>query len=610
MAVKILLQLDNTQFKQGLDESLQNAIDFGNKVQAATGQAPDFDIKLGTAAPAINETTNSARGLAEAIHILNPILGEAGIHIADLGGFARLARGSVEALGIALAGAVVAGLATLEDNAAQAQLQLSNLFRSTDGGQQSFAALSQSAKQFGVTAASLVPTLTSIQLALEQIGTGPKFVTLGGDAASSITILTNFNKLLQATGLDFTQAETVASKFFDTMSKGGKVTSDTLRALPVGTIDFIAQALGKGSLNTAQFLAQVNSMNISVRTLLQIIQSSGGIIDQLFDAKAIITFRDVLRDLLTTLQTGFQQIAGTGFSDFLVKALRTVQIEIRTSADQWIAFQELLAKPAGTGFGDFFARIKEISEAEKQALTDLDNLQKKAAEPIKPGAIFLVPPPEEIPIPTVDPRKAAAAVQPEVDANEQARKEVDTLWDQPITGPTGFAPSPDELKSQWQELFNWLQQLFSQPITLNIQTPQFTAPGGAPFASGGLVIGPGTGTSDSILARLSNMEFVMNSRATSFYGPNFMAALNSLIVPRDILPGFSMGGLARAIGAMPGFALGGLNSGLRPITINIAGKGSFAGSINAPEHVVAMLSSEAVFEQLAAGGRSPGWRRT
>jgi len=48
---------------------------------------------------------------------------------------------------------------------------------------------------------------------------------------------------------------------------------------------------------------------------------------------------------------------------------------------------------------------------------------------------------------------------------------------------------------------------------------------GAKFASGGLVVGPGTATSDSIPARLSNGESVMNARSTAMFGP-LLSSLN------------------------------------------------------------------------------------
>ena len=47
-------------------------------------------------------------------------------------------------------------------------------------------------------------------------------------------------------------------------------------------------------------------------------------------------------------------------------------------------------------------------------------------------------------------------------------------------------------------------------------------------ASGGYVTGPGTSTSDSIPAMLSNSEYVMNAAAVSHYGVGFMHSLNAM----------------------------------------------------------------------------------
>lgn len=49
----------------------------------------------------------------------------------------------------------------------------------------------------------------------------------------------------------------------------------------------------------------------------------------------------------------------------------------------------------------------------------------------------------------------------------------------------------------------------------------------AKFAEGGKVTGPGTGTSDSIPARLSNGEYVMTAKATKMYEP-LLAAMNGI----------------------------------------------------------------------------------
>lgn len=59
---------------------------------------------------------------------------------------------------------------------------------------------------------------------------------------------------------------------------------------------------------------------------------------------------------------------------------------------------------------------------------------------------------------------------------------------------------------------------------------------GLRLASGGPVSGPGTGTSDSIMAMLSNGEFVMSAASTKLYGP-LLQAMND-----NKLPGFASGG--------------------------------------------------------------------
>ncbi|MDN4595904.1 phage tail tape measure protein [Leifsonia virtsii] len=64
-----------------------------------------------------------------------------------------------------------------------------------------------------------------------------------------------------------------------------------------------------------------------------------------------------------------------------------------------------------------------------------------------------------------------------------------------------------------------------------------TRPG---FATGGLVTGPGTGTSDSILARLSNREYINTARATS--NPNNLAAMEYMN-RGGVIRGYASGGL-------------------------------------------------------------------
>lgn len=73
------------------------------------------------------------------------------------------------------------------------------------------------------------------------------------------------------------------------------------------------------------------------------------------------------------------------------------------------------------------------------------------------------------------------------------------------------------------------------------------------FAEGGHVVGPGTETSDSINARLSNNEFVMPAKAVRAYGVGFMESIRQLKMP-------SMPTVASSISipTAPRFASGGL----------------------------------------------------
>jgi hypothetical protein len=73
----------------------------------------------------------------------------------------------------------------------------------------------------------------------------------------------------------------------------------------------------------------------------------------------------------------------------------------------------------------------------------------------------------------------------------------------------------------------------------------FQGPAAPGHKTGGPIVGPGTATSDSILARLSNGEFVQPAAAVDYYGQDFMEAIRRRRIPREVLPGFARGGLVR-----------------------------------------------------------------
>lgn len=86
------------------------------------------------------------------------------------------------------------------------------------------------------------------------------------------------------------------------------------------------------------------------------------------------------------------------------------------------------------------------------------------------------------------------------------------------------------------------------------------------YASGGLLSGAGTGTSDSMIARVSNGEYIQTAKATKGWGAPFMDAVNSLNI-KGVVDELSkaLGGPRALFGALgglgdlklPGFASGG-----------------------------------------------------
>ncbi|WP_062381977.1 tape measure protein [Pseudomonas abietaniphila] len=88
----------------------------------------------------------------------------------------------------------------------------------------------------------------------------------------------------------------------------------------------------------------------------------------------------------------------------------------------------------------------------------------------------------------------------------------------------------------------WQQQLASGAISVeqlieavrNAAKANHTLPG---YATGGLISGPGNGESDSIVARLSNGEYIMTAAATKMFGTGLLDQMNA-----GRIPAFAAGG--------------------------------------------------------------------
>lgn len=140
-----------------------------------------------------------------------------------------------------------------------------------------------------------------------------------------------------------------------------------------------------------------------------------------------------------------------------------------------------------------------------------------------------------------------------------------------ITGAKSFG---DAMKSVLQQLISQLIQAALYATIVAACTgggggfaARWTGAFGKAFATGGSVDGPGTGTSDSIPAMLSNGEYVLNAQAVDRLGVPFLNGLNT-----GRLRGFASGGLVGSGGAYNRTASVGSSSSStsNSITLNVS----------------------------------------
>jgi hypothetical protein len=118
------------------------------------------------------------------------------------------------------------------------------------------------------------------------------------------------------------------------------------------------------------------------------------------------------------------------------------------------------------------------------------------------------------------------------------------------------------------------------------------------LAGGGQVDGPGTTTSDSIMARLSRGEFVVKAAAVQAYGASLFHALNNMQ-----LPGFASGGL------VPSPVRMGSGSVPATSTLNLSIDGRSFNGLRGPKSTIDDLSSFAIARQASAAGNNPSWMK-
>lgn len=127
------------------------------------------------------------------------------------------------------------------------------------------------------------------------------------------------------------------------------------------------------------------------------------------------------------------------------------------------------------------------------------------------------------------------------------------------------------------------------------------------FAGGGIVQGPGTGTSDSVLARLSAGEFVLPARAVRRYGVALIESMRAMTFdPLRGLPRFAAGGLVGELAKST--PAGGPFAGLPDLgTLEIGHASGLKGRVITTENFAAALMNvfgrEALMRGRALRGR-------
>lgn len=191
---------------------------------------------------------------------------------------------------------------------------------------------------------------------------------------------------------------------------------------------------------------------------------------------------------------------------------------------------------------------------------------------------------------------------------QQAIRDIATAWNELLdtmsnsTFITQIIVDITSMITSIKEAIQWIDKM----VAAFKQTPALPTSLGGPGepvaiqsnAAGGLIRGPGTGTSDSIISRLSDGEYVNTAASVRRFGVGFFESLNRMsmpAMPRFRMPrGFAMGGLVTA----------GAGGGGTPVHFHLDGR-SF--QLMGERGVVDALTRAARQAAITSAGPKPSW---
>ena len=499
-------------------------------------------------------------------------------------------------------------------------------------------------------------TLSGIQTVIGQMKTGLAGFGIGLGIKEAADALVNFNdKLLNI------------SRTAATVDLDPQLVKDYRKEVEKTSGDADSAMLGLRNFNKMLLEQRVEARN-NGQALEQGVRVYKGITDAAKTATSeIVTMRGALSDSKNAATSMIQvwrggeviktdlanplkaaSITAGQYTDAQIKAGRALRDFINNLNE--MKKQGRTAEAEAIAFGVFGKNIADVVESYKPLLALIDQMDKKKGgldKPIENAKAFKAALVEVQDSTAEIPESIYKALTPlatdfltKLDAsNKYWNDKTKEAWNATVTFMgdrwnllvAGIKAMPDEVgqaftelgtafsnafdvafanvKQGWDDLVAWFWSNISKiGDALSSFGSKLSAPGGvlpAPgLASGGMVSGPGSGTSDSVLARLSNGEFVMRARAVEHFGPRFMAALNAL---RNPLTGYSLGGLVDRQHHLPRFAEGGMvstrTSDGATVNLHFPG-GSF--SLRGDKGIVMGLTREARRAALLSGGRAPG----
>lgn len=222
------------------------------------------------------------------------------------------------------------------------------------------------------------------------------------------------------------------------------------------------------------------------------------------------------------------------------KQMRELQVSLGQPVDSLVATTGL---PQGTNLAD--SLVKKVTNGTQTA--DSVATSNEPATPTQSGKLKYVPGVNDYSRESIGvdvapklPADAASTLQKQLDGQgdipvdvEPEVPELDSL-DVPVETAIDDA-ALTETQSHIAAVADQFKRTLTIPVTvtgggdagLTVASNDLDG-----YADGDMVRGPGTGTSDSILARLSNGEFVMRAAAVRHYGPHLLRQINDRRLPK------------------------------------------------------------------------------